>query len=509
MPRRQGNNAQRRTVGANTTQQIGDDIRRVQTAGQPPLLQRAVVIDVITDPDLLEEDELDAIAESVSNAELVDIMPSNSVIARIVSNNTGGDSQANIVLFPFFSSHVMLPIQPGETVYVIFEDYKETGSTLGYWTSRVHTCKTVEDVNYTHLDRRFDATSNPQNYSTEERSRINEEGSSFLGPGFPNGGNTTESLTLEPDKEAETPTEPYEQIKEQSKAYANTVIEPVPRWRKRPQEYVMQGSNNALIFLGRDRGGPVVNEDDAQTQAGTIGIIAGRGRKNTFGTETQDEVPEGTAARVIKNTRDEFETDKAPYRRNFKRRDNPNEGNPDFINDAAMHFVTMQSEIDRRFGLTLNPEGSLSLPDIAGGEGTFNRSHYVGKADHVRLVARKDDENGVRGTVLLMREGTPDEDLGYFFIDDQGRIQIEAVKIYLGKSTKENEPYIKWTEFKKVIEALQAQIDTMATNMSLALGNLGAPIPSMNPGTTPGIAAKKAEAAAAVVAAKSEKIFGE
>jgi len=504
---RRGINAQRRSVGGDTTNQVGDDLQHAQTSSTPPMLQRAVVLDVITDPDLLEEEELDALSEVVSNGELIDVMPSNSVIARITSGGSGEGAQANIILFPFFSSHTMQPVQPGETVYVLFEDYKETGSALGYWFTRIHTARTVEDVNYTHLDRRFDATTNPQNYSTEERDRIASEGKEFTGPGFPNGGGTTETRTLEPDTEADVVEEPYEQIKTQSKAYSESVIEPVPRWRKRPQEHVFQGSNNTLIFLGRDRGGPVVNDDDARKEAGTIGIIAGRGRLTTYNKETQEEVPEGTAPRVIKNTRDELETDKAPYRRGFRRRDNPIEGNPDFINDAAMNFVTMQSEIDRRFGLKLNPTDSLELPDISG-NGTFNRSHYVGKADHVRLVARKDEEHGVAGTVLLVREGEPDEDLGYFFIDDKGQIQIEAVKIYLGRATNENEPYIKWTEFDKTVKALQAQIDTMAGNMSLAIGNLGAPIPTLAP-TQGQIAANKEAAASAVIASKSMKIFGE
>lgn len=507
MPRRIGNNAQRRTVGANTTNHIGDDIRRTQTMGVPPTLQRAVVVDVITDPDLLSDEELDALASTVGNAELIDVMPINSVIARLVSNNSGGDVNPNLVLFPFFSSHVMLPVQPGETVYVVFEDYKETGAALGYWFTRIHAQGTVEDANYTHLDRRFDASMNPQNYSTEERTRTDSNGSSFAGPGFPNGGNTEESRTLEPDQTAETVRDPYEQIKEQSKSYKLSTIEPVPRWRKRPSELVFQGSNNTLVYFGEDRSGPVDNENDAKGQAGTIGVIVGRGRKTTFGTETSSETPDGTAPRVIKNTRNDYETDKAPYRRGFQRKTNPNEGNPDVINDAAMLFATMQAQIDERFGIRLNPEDSLELPNISG-NGTFNRSHVVGKADHIRLIARKDTENGVAGSVLLVREGEPDEDLGYFFIDDNGQIQIEAVKIYLGKSTNESEPYIKWTEFKKTVEKLQAQIDTIATACTTAIGNLGAPIPSLTP-VQGQIAGDKTAAATAVEDAKSEKIFGE
>src|SRR5690606_41899055 len=62
---------------------------------------------------------------------------------------------------------------------------------------------------------------------------------------------------------------PFERIIQQASAYQNlingirdfdfpeggTVVtpEPVPRWRKRPQELILQGSNNTLICLGEDR----------------------------------------------------------------------------------------------------------------------------------------------------------------------------------------------------------------------------------------------------------------
>lgn len=486
------NSIQRRIVGGNTANQIQDDIKRAQTTGAAPTLQKAIVLDVITDPDHLTDEELDDLAETVNNAELVDIMPINSVVARIVSNSSGNETAANTILFPFFSSHMMLPVSPGEKIYVIYEDYVDLGTKIGYWLTRTHAPKTVEDANYTHHDRMYEAANNPANYTTEERSKVNSEGSKYSGPSFPNGGNTKETLTLKYDKTTEKKIEPYEQIKQESKSYKLINIEPVPRWRKRPQELVLQGANNTLINLGEDRGGPVDNADDALTagKAGTIDIVVGRSRKTPEGIETGNETPEKTNPRTIKNSRGDFETDKAPHRRSFLRKDNPAEGNPDFIDDAARIYVTMQSEVDRRFQLKLNPAGSLKLPEVAGKSGTFNRSHVVGKADHIRMVAREDNDSGIKGTVLLIREGKENETLGYFFIDEDGNIQIESEKIYFGRSVEEKEPYVLWSRFdesrrqlQNQINEIEAQIDLLTTmlqtSLGTAIGNLGAPIPSL------------------------------
>jgi len=530
MARRAGDNVSRSLLGGNASNRIGNDLERGRTTGVPPTLQKAVVIEVITDPDLMAEEELNGIAGTVNNSELVDIMPINSVVARVISSGAGTGPQQNTILFPFFSSHIMLPIVPGEIVYVIYEDFHETGASLGYWFTRVGASKTVEDANYTHLDRRHDATSNPANYTTGERSRVDAgDGKKIAGPGFPNGANTQDTLTLALDPNSKEKNNPYEQIKKESKAYRLTTTEPVPRWRKRPQELVFQGRNNTLISLGEDRSGAVINEEDARGQAGTVDIVAGRARKTPL-KESGDDGPVDTNPRVIRNSRGELETDKAPHRKSFKRKDNPKEGNPDFQNDASRLYVSMQTEADIKFNIKLNTVGSLALPDLQNLKGTFNRAHVVGKTDHIRFIAREDTESGIKGTVLLVREGAPDESLGYFYIDENGQIQIESKKIYLGKSTEEIEPYIRWTEFKKTVVELQAQINELKDQLNFvanttstafldARGNLLAPIPALISaapalGAVPGnlnppMSEHAKNVKTAVEAAKSEKIFGE
>jgi hypothetical protein len=394
--------------------------------GNNQVLHKAIVIEVITDPAQIDEPSLR-------------YLPTNSILGKIISNNENAENDIDTVLFPLFSSHFMLPVKPGETVFAIFEDIKETGTRIGYWISRVPNIRTVEDANYTHHDRKFDQLNDPSVINkTSDREFLNER---ILGPDFNNGGGGESNKTLIKDKNSQF--DPFEQIKQESESFKKFTLEPVPRWNKRPGEYVFQGSNNTIAIFGEDRSGGTDYEDDEKGFSGTIDFIVGRGRFLPL----ENEDPELTAPRIIKNSRGNIETDKAPYRRGETKKDNVNEGNPDYINDAARWLTSMQMEADRKFQIVLNSAGSLSLPNINDLIGTNNRSFAVGKADHVRLIARKDVTHGIAGTVLLYREGVQDEDLGYFFIDETGKIQIESTKVYLGKSVEEKEPYILWSKF--------------------------------------------------------------
>lgn len=487
---------------------ITSDIDGVRRFGQTPTLQRAIVIDVVIDPNLLTDDQIDIIKTSVNNPEFASIMPVNSIIARIVSNSQGRVSQANTILFPFFSSHFMLPVQPGEMVEVIYDDYFGSGNGIGYWVTRTSSERTIEDPNYTHFDRRFDLSMNPSNFSTSERS---EREADQPVPGFPNGGNTPETLTLATSSSMDRP---YERIVREATAYLNSnnglqgvetdgetpliTPEPVPRWRKRPQEFVLQGANNTLICLGEDRkGGPLgalVAEEgqqaDAKTQAGTIDIVAGRGRVLPSDASADPEQQRGedgrspTSPLITENTRGNTETDKAPYRRlpgESRLKDNAVEGDPDFVEDAARLYVSMQSEADVNFGLTEIEYTEDTTPIVQpneGAEGTINKSYVVGKADHIRLIARSDlsadSSRGIDGTIAIIREGVSEDEedgLGLIYIDKTG-IQIDAPRINLGRGladlagaggdpTPGGEPYIRWSKFRDTVDRMQEEIEEL------------------------------------------------
>lgn len=498
---------------------ITNDIDNVRRFGQTPTLQRAVVVDVVIDPNLLKDEQIDIIKTSVNNPDFASIMPVNSIIARIVSNGQGHVAQANTILFPFFSSHFMLPIQPGEMVEIIFDDYFGSGNGVGYWLTRTSSERTIEDPNYTHFDRRFDLSMNPSNFSTSERS---ERPTEQPVPGFPNGGNTPETLTL---AAASNTDRPYERIIREATAYFNSnnrlegietdgktpliTPEAVPRWRKRPQEFVLQGANNTLICLGEDRkGGPLGalhpeegRQTDAKTQAGTIDIVAGRGRvlpSDASANPNQQRSESGkspTSPLITKNTREiagnvrgNIETDKAPYRRlrgESRLKDNTIEGDPDFAEDAARLYVSMQSEADINFGLTEIEYTEDTTPIVQpneGAEGTINKSYVVGKADHVRLIARSDlsadSSRGINGTIAIIREGVSEDEedgLGLIYIDKTG-IQIDGPRINLGRGladlagakgnpTPGGEPYIRWSKFRDTVDRMQEEIEELRAVM--------------------------------------------
>jgi len=457
------------------------------------------------DTSLLSEEYLDDLANLVNNPELIDIMPVGSIIGRIVSNQGGVGPSTHAVFFPMFSSHFMLPVQPGEQVFVIYEDYSGTGAKVGYWLTRIHSEQTVEDANFTHYDRRFDPTSNPAHYTTKQ---VSDRNTSPPAVGFQNGGNTADTFTLQPSGTIDT--NPYQVIADTSVSARYITPEPVPRWKKRPQEFVLQGSNNAIIVLGEDRNGPISgsiqdtpvdiqrSSPTAPRQAAAVQIIAGRGRyfpepgnnPREGSQSTNPPQDKSTSPLVTTNTRNFRETDKNPFRSSREGQANPREGDPDHRHDAAKVYVVQQSRADENFRLVLanGNEGQeypdQALPNVQPEEnGVFGRSYVVSKADHIRVVARRDTDSNIDGTILIVREGVRDTaqrggtpstaatasdaetsngTLAYLYIDKDADMQLEAHRIILGRGEDEKEPYIRFTYYKAQIEELKTQIKALA-----------------------------------------------
>lgn len=473
--------------GGNTT---GNQLSYSANRAEAPTLQKAVVIDVVCDPSLLTDDYLNEIVQTIDNPELVDVMPINSVIAKIISNQAGMTGGANTILFPFFASHIMLPIKPGEQIYVIYEDYSYMNNKIGFWLSRGCGQLTTEDPNYTHIDRRFDPTMDPSRYTTWQELQRNSQDPEQPTPlSFPNGGNTVSTLTMIPASNNLTDN-PYDNLVANSRASKYIAYEPVPRWRKRPAELVFQGSNNAIIMIGNDRNGAISgsiqqNPTDIKEQAGAVDIVAGRGRyvrdpgvdPRSGGGTSNPPGQKNTAPLTAENSRNFNETDKAPYRTN--KTENPNEGNPDPIFDAARIYVVQQSRVDENYRLIqVNgegqryPEGTLANTQPQE-NGNLGRSYVVAKGDNIRIVGRKEPNSGINGTVLIIREGEPDTDLAFIHLNNEGKMQLESPKIYIGKATPEQEPYIKYTVYKETIETLQGEIDSIKDYLKQVLGTGG------------------------------------
>lgn len=567
-----------------------------QQTGVAPTFQRGVVREVIYNPKALSTADLDRIRNLVINPEQVDQAAANSVIAYLITEGISDSTPSMVLLGPFFQSHLMLPVQIGEQVSIVFEDFQKYGLRYGKWMTRASEGLPVEDPNFTHSDRRFQPIYFQGLRTSESIVRPNDK----FTPGFPNGGNTGNTNSIPQDNTIN----PFDSLYQLSRSGSlQHQYEVVPRWTKRPQEFVIQGMNNALIMLGQDRTGYVTQErtTDQIRYAGTIDVVTGRGRYRL--SNTNNSIPENertrkaTSALVVKNSRSLDEVDKVPKLNN--RLEQLKEGDPDFVHDAARIYVSMKTLGDVNFrtqkstqgavnncmqtsGINYSPRGlfPVQFPSSSADVGS---SYIVNKADHIRLIARRNDpfedsllsreERVISGSVLILKEGknrTPEDinaqaassdHLAYMYMSPEGRVQIDGMQIFLGgaalreenqtpnpdiprRDTGSNnelsvgtestyagaEPYIKWSEFKNVVEGLQRQIDALqnaysglvdalnrapATSICIpatpdtAWGPLSSTATTLNTNLSNSIQSARVKTNKAVYKSRSAKIFGQ
>jgi len=507
-----------------------------QVAGSPPIFQRATVEEVIYNPKELTVEDRDRIKRLVVNPEEVEQAPANSVIATAISDGVSDSTPIKILIAPFFQSHFMLPIQVGEQITIVFEDFQKYGWKGSKWLTRTPEGLPVEDPNFTHNDRRF----NQEYFESRRVSQSLNRSSSLYVPYFPNGGNESNTTTLPQDGA----TNPYDTIYQLSRSGSlQHAYEVVPRWTKRPQEFVIQGMNNSLIMLGRDRVGYVTSSAvEQKNYAGAIDIVTGRSRyildPSDRSIPSAQASHKGTSPFVVTNSRGLKEVDKTP--RLNGRVEQLKEGDPDFVHDAARIYVSMKTLGDTNFKTAkttqgavndaLKPEGINYSPNglypvqFSSSSANVGSSYIVNKADHIRLIARRsvpnEDSLGdvISGSVLILKEGknrTPEDldaqaagtdHLAFMYMSPEGRIQIDGMQIFLGGAALSGsnptqqpvpdrprnkqgatgelnvgdanefagtEPYIKWSEFKRVVEGLQRQISALQTAYSQLVDNFG------------------------------------
>jgi hypothetical protein len=472
--------------GAKSAATAAVDSSRTQTS--TAIIQRAVVFELLDNLSLMDysggggsgseveefPDPAPASLQNVSNFEDLFIAPRNSIIVKFVSSGKGRSEETTMVCFPFFSSHFVLPVKVGEQVWIIMET-PDNPSKRGYWLSRIHEPLYVEDPNYTHGDRRYDPTTSEGN-KTADKDGNEEELTTF--PTFHNG------MSKEMDDDDEftlSGKSTYEQVFKESAEVNDFIIEPVPRFTKRPGDMVLQGSHNASIVLGTDRGykaGDALDReksnanraDPLEPGRGTIDIVTGRGRihvniADLDGGEERDKDPVRCEPRVIKNTteplpaeesRGEFyETDK---NLTVVREDLTNnktdgcEGDPDFVNDASRIYMSMKTNPDENFALEYPqcpPAGDAN--DGADVEPISDAASIILKTDEIRIIARQtgieaqqDSEMSgdnvpdppIAGSIKIIKEGIPDDEGGkgraVIMLQPDGVIMIDGPKIVIG-----------------------------------------------------------------------------
>ena len=574
----------------NTRASIANTIEQVDTGYIHNVLVRGVVVEVMNDPSVFSDEEIEEMKLMVSQPSLIDSAPRNSILARIVSDgedhsspaaikNLGGNKKEKIgtvgvIAYPFFPPNVCMPVKPGEQVWLITDTPGRKNSIM-YWMSRISEPDYVDDINYTHSDRRY--LGGIANKTSKEKADIssgvrpasqaniddpefvelwdlNDDGLDDRIFGFPNGTSEIENYTLKEEYA-------YEEIVKISEAYQQFRPQDVPRFTKRPGDFVIQGSNNTLICLGEDRGwkkndDPISSATSNATDndkklselknsySGAIDIVAGRGRYNwrllneSVDTSLSPD-PSSTASRVIKNSphaklgRDSYiETNKNPQASNNatdNRKDHPIEGDPDFYTDAARIIVSHSSNVDENFSISEN------LPTRIGESfgsyeviNSVNPSSVSAKADEIRIIARKLSKDEplpgapeINGSIRLIKEGTKDDDLAAIMLLPDGTIQITGSRIILGRSTLdggegggpgegESQPYVKYQQLEDLLnEFMDNILDFCKTLLTHTTPGFGAPSPQIVQASTELIRALESERKPQIPTIQSSRIFGE
>jgi len=464
--------------------------------------EKGVVTAIHTGPDSLSEIATQLTAAKISVP--LERIPRGSVVVRRVTRGADQAGSSYTLCYPFFSSHISMPVKPSEMVWVIFD---RDGTSIGYWISRVHGDETSEDVNFSHFDRN-------NSDSKQESTTATKVGLVPSPPAvddFPN-----ISLAKTPEGNS------YDLILSgTSQSLSQTVFEPVPRYIKRPGDLVMQGSNNATIALTTDHGWAVEQDpgesptpasaESPASFSGTIDIVAGRSRWLSTG-----EVEGRTLPPVRLNRRNFTEVSKRIA--DFESI-SPTEGDPDFLDDAARVYVSQQTDVDYNFN-TLNSTPSTfetAEPPI-----DYSGASVAVKADHLRFIARSDVDRSVNGSIRIIKEGAKDDDLSAIVMSPDGILQISAKEIHLGRSSADggleegdsdapgtSQPYVRYKQLEDLLKAIIADVksfcDTVSTHTT---PGYGAPSVQLNQAASTLKSAMESREGE-IPNLKSKRIFGE
>jgi len=352
------------------------------TKADLPHFYRFVILDTVFDPTSVDEKKLSYWEHTigVANMQFAKVLPRNTVIARRVLDATSSATESPMFLFPFFPPNLALPCQPGEHIWVMFEAPGSIQTDLGYWFCRITEPGFVEDVNHVHSPRAYDPSFHPgikdvyegkddPKYEFRNGRAATKDGERYTEP---------ESATLPGDDKA------YETLMKDTDAGKLMKYEAVPRYRKRPGEFVLEGTNNALISVGRDRVGPVAkysddakkgkvpslpDEDDPSDGSGSIDLVAGRGQTDkTLGKTVTNSIGKKELAKAHKDVSN-------------------TEGDPDFKNDRSRVLISQHTLPDKNFEIAdvVEIHTKSAVKDGVDGFGAI-----VVKSDKIRFIARKD-----------------------------------------------------------------------------------------------------------------------
>lgn len=386
------------TLKSSTKTRFSDNLREIAEGRfdaenyQPPSHQsstfvRMIVLDVISDPntDLKNEDtKASWQSKGVSNMRYADSLPRNTIIAKKI-----GEDVDPMFVFPFFPSHLSMPCKPGECMWVMFENPNASEADMAFWFCRITEPHFTDDINHTHIGNSFEISNSLTKVERVEKEKSgdsSQEGWSELrnGPVILVEGErrtATSNIFLRGEKE-----DIFEEIITGSNASKLMSYGAVPRFRKRPGDIVLEGTNNTLVVLGTDRLGPI---EKTKFDNGSIDIVAGRGQTSeTSGKETS------TTSIIREDHKKKGKEIKREIDKSLQSLQ-PKEGDPDLTNDRSRILVSQRTDVDQKFKLQNYNNKKFKKPEIE--DSSSGDAAIVIKSDKIRMISRSDVEILVTG----------------------------------------------------------------------------------------------------------------
>ena len=436
---------------------LGKEINSGLASGSNIVLFKGVVEEIIYSPETFD---YESFIERVEDPRIFTDVPANSLLVRVITAKEYKNSGQLTLCHPLCPQHIPMTVKVGEHVFMF-----RTGK-LGYWLARVPDVRSVEDVNFSHGDRRHIHAPGSDSAIDQANSSSGDE-DKLIGV-FNNGGVSEDNLTFNAD-------DSYENISDSSTTNNSVTKEPVPFFLKRPGDLVLQGSNNTLICLGQNRGWSKsdqeleesnVKYENPMPNTGAIDIVVGRGRyiPATPASQSGDgDDPVRTSTRTIINENEgEVEANRMSNLNEVPV--NPVEGDPDYEYDAARLNISMKASYDNSFHIVKSPEGTDLLPTITKwpddappssetngrGDGSVivaqeDQSYSLLKSDQVRIIARRQEENvnglqeevpEINGSIKIIKEGVRNSESGdgqaVIIMQPDGTIMIDGPTIIIG-----------------------------------------------------------------------------
>lgn len=381
------------------TSSLGDVGRQTQNNDKAvPVFTEMVVIASLSDAKNSPPEKLEKLKKLITKkSNSIAKSPNGTILASLFD----GKSQELKIVYPFFSSHFSLPISVGETIWCILvaENF--------FYLSRKHATNIdYEDANFTVPARAAPNTKQVQETKTSDK---------YEGTTPP----PSESSHSCPSPVSGAGPEFNEVLIKQNTIGATKFYgEAVPRFPVEPDDFAIQGSNNTLIVLGKE--GP-------QKSAGTIDIVVGRG------------TTEGTAPSVITNGKGNEETDKSGPDQNLS------EGALDPINDSSMISVSMNTNIDDKYGMEITNLDDINTKVTAG-------PAIVSKSTNQLIIGREE------GVVRIVHESGSS-----IVMDEKGNIQIQCGpdgQIRIGKDNAKEQSAVLGNKLAELLDAILLEMST-------------------------------------------------